>query len=85
MSSENSEKLELVLLEYVERYGLTPAARQYFETSAANKAEKEDTADIDLTLPNHGQRGEWLCAKRCLICLVLAIGCVVVANLAGLL
>lgn len=32
--------LEAILLEYVERYGLTPTARQFFEDQSQREAQK---------------------------------------------
>lgn len=41
MSCKNCKNLESALLDYVEQYGLTPAARQYFAESAASHAQRE--------------------------------------------
>lgn len=38
--SEDYTALEAILIEYVERYGLTPSARQFFEAQGA-KAKQE--------------------------------------------
>lgn len=38
--------LEAILLEYVERYGLTPAARQFFADQALASAQKSVVAPI---------------------------------------
>jgi hypothetical protein len=40
VSCDNCKKLEAILLEYVERYGLTKAAREYFEAAAKKKKDK---------------------------------------------
>lgn len=34
-----SQELEAVLMEYVERFGLTEAARKYFDSRATNESE----------------------------------------------
>jgi hypothetical protein len=39
VSCNNCEKLEAILLEYVERYGLTAAARKYFDAAATKKTD----------------------------------------------
>lgn len=38
--SADYKALEAILLEYVERYGLTPSARQFFDAQQAAEAKK---------------------------------------------
>ncbi|MGB3245863.1 MAG: hypothetical protein WBB25_15120 [Sulfitobacter sp.] len=40
MISEEYKALEVVLLEYIERFGLTPSARHFFDSARLSSAEK---------------------------------------------
>jgi hypothetical protein len=98
MSCESCKNLEAVLLEYVERYGLSPAARQYFRESASPDAKREQqlstlsasnltgsTAPISADLNDRlFQRGSvWLFVQRFLLCFGAATLCIVALNFFG--
>jgi hypothetical protein len=98
MSCTNCKNLEEVLLEYVERYGLTPSARQYFGASASPDAQREQQHSTLSELNLTGSTGSlttdlnnrlrhkgsvWLFVQRFLLCFGAATLCIFALNFFG--